>query len=80
MYSKFVLSIKTKMVKLVGRMAGCYFKLYIHTYIPKEEDADSSFRAGFPGTSSRMDSSRIPAGDLVTVGGGPPLLLSSIVL
>ena len=33
-----------------------------------------------PGTNSRMDSSRMPAGDLVTVGGGPLLLLSSIVL
>ena len=49
-------------------------------HIPKEEDADNSFRAGLPGASSRMDSSRIPAGDLVTVGGGPLLLLSSIVL
>ena len=49
-------------------------------YRPNEEDADSSFRAGLPGASSRIDSSRIPAGDLVTVGGGPLLLLSSIVL
>jgi len=49
--------------------------------VPDNEDDDNSFKAGLPGAScSRIDSSRMPAGDLVTVGGGPPLLLSNIVL
>jgi len=44
-----------------------------------DEDA-TSFSAGLLEANSATLSSLIPAGDLITVGGGPPTLFSSIVL
>ena len=48
-------------------------------HVPDDGEG-SSFKAGFLGTKSRMDSSLIPPGEAIAVGMGPPSELSKIVL